>query len=122
MQNLKSNRVRLAMLSGAAIACLGAAPAFAQNADGENATEDAGTIFVTARKREERLQDVPISVSAVSSAEIDGRGWDSVTDVQQATPNISFTPGQGGNSGAIAPFIRGIPRRGEESPRSKALE
>ncbi|MCB2060063.1 MAG: TonB-dependent receptor [Novosphingobium sp.] len=67
-----------------------------------------GAIIVTARKREERLQDVPIAVSAISNAAIDSRGWDAVTDVAQSAPNVSFTPGQGGNSGGIAPFIRGV--------------
>lgn len=72
------------------------------------ASPDSHDIVVTARKREERLQDVPISITALGREAIESRGWDSVTDVQQAAPNISFTPGQGGNSGGIAPFIRGV--------------
>ncbi len=65
-------------------------------------------IVVTARRREEKLQDVPIAVTAVNQAALDSRGLDAVTDVQQIAPNLNFTPGQGGNSGGIAAFIRGV--------------
>ena len=65
-------------------------------------------IVVTARRREERLQDVPIAVSAVDASALDSRGLDNVTQISQIAPNIQFTPGQGGNSGGIAPFIRGV--------------
>lgn len=92
------------------------APAFAQDsaANGGTAAEanaaDAGddAIIVTARRRSELLQDVPIAVTAVNAEAMAARGWDAVSDLQQAAPNISFTPGQGGNSGGIAPFIRGV--------------
>ncbi|MDT0575469.1 TonB-dependent receptor [Croceicoccus sp. F390] len=67
-----------------------------------------GEIIVTARRREERLQDVPIAISAIGQEALESRGYDSVTDVQQTVPNLTFTPGQGGNSGGIAPFIRGV--------------
>lgn len=82
-------------------------PALAQGAPAEGVTE-TGEIVVTARRREERLQDVPIAVSAVDTAALDSRGLDNVTQVGQIAPNIQFTPGQGGNSGGIAPFIRGV--------------
>lgn len=95
---LGSTAIALLMSSGAALA---------QAAPSGASTDDAD-IVVTARKREERLQDVPIAVTALSADAINSRGWDSVSDLQQATPNISFTPGQGGNSGGIAPFIRGV--------------
>jgi len=65
-------------------------------------------IIVTARRREERLQDVPIAVTAVSAAALDSRGLDSVTQVSQIAPNLQFTPGQGGNSGGVSAFIRGV--------------
>ncbi|MBA4088962.1 MAG: TonB-dependent receptor [Sphingobium sp.] len=73
--------------------------------DGAQTSDD---IVVTARRREERLQDVPIAVSAVDAAALNSRGLDNVTQVSQIAPNIQFTPGQGGNSGGIAPFIRGV--------------
>ncbi|WP_380876878.1 TonB-dependent receptor [Sphingomonas sp. DBB INV C78] len=82
-------------------------PATAQAQDSAVA-EDSTDIVVTARKREEKLQDVPIAVTAVNQAGLDSRGFDAVTDVQEIAPNLNFTPGQGGNSGGIAAFIRGV--------------
>ncbi len=79
-------------------------PPIAAKADG-GASDD---IVVTARRREERLQDVPIAVTAVSAAALDSRGLDSVTQVSQIAPNLQFTPGQGGNSGGVSAFIRGV--------------
>ncbi len=95
------------------VAALGAicAPAMAaaqQPASAEPAWRSDDDIVVTARRREERLQDVPIAVSAVDASALDSRGLDNVTQVGQIAPNIQFTPGQGGNSGGIAPFIRGV--------------
>ena len=63
-------------------------------------------IVVTARKTTERLQDVPIAVTALSGKALEARGIASVTDLQQVAPNLQFTPGQGGNSGAIDEALR----------------
>lgn len=74
----------------------------------EATADDNGAIVVTARRVEEKLQDVPIAITAVNGAALDSRGLDAVTDVQQIAPNLNFTPGQGGNSGGVAAFIRGV--------------
>ena len=47
-------------------------------------------IVVTARKREESLQDVPLSISAFGEQFIDNTGVNSITDVALYTPNLSF--------------------------------
>ncbi|MDE2619452.1 MAG: TonB-dependent receptor [Sphingomonadales bacterium] len=74
----------------------------------EAASEAGADIVVTARRTSERLQDVPIAVTALSGQALEARGLAAVTDLQQVSPNLQFTPGTGGNSGAIAPFIRGV--------------
>ncbi|EZP74055.1 TonB-dependent receptor [Sphingomonas paucimobilis] len=97
----------LSIVSLVALAAPGAA--LGQVSDpGLSEGEMGSDIVVTARRREERLQDVPIAVTAVDSAALDSRGLDNVTQIGQIAPNIQFTPGQGGNSGGIAPFIRGV--------------
>lgn len=48
-------------------------------------------IIVTAQKREENLQDVPISISAFSAASLDARGIEDVTQLSQATPGLQIT-------------------------------
>ena len=48
-------------------------------------------ITVTARKVEENLQDVPISVSALSSADITARGLENLEDLALHVPNVNFS-------------------------------
>jgi iron complex outermembrane receptor protein len=62
-------------------------PAFAQAA----AADDSATldeIIVTARKREERLIDVPIPISAFTGADIDRRAVTNLSDMQASVPGL----------------------------------
>lgn len=47
-------------------------------------------IVVTARKTEERLQDVPLSVSAFSSETLEESGSRDIFDITRLTPGFSF--------------------------------
>ena len=70
-------------------------------------------ITVTARKREEGLQDTPIAVSVFSGESLEARGVQRVDEIAGLTPNMSFdninTNGGGGNSAAV--FLRGVGQR-----------
>lgn len=96
-------RIRHAILSSAAALVLAPVAAQAQAAD--SAEDDSSAIVVTARKREERLQDVPVAATAVSGAEIESRGLVSVKDVATLTPSLSINS-DGAGRAFIA--IRGI--------------
>lgn len=52
-------------------------------------TQNVAAIVVTARKRDERLIDVPMSVSAVSGDRIELLGLDSAAEVAKLTPAVS---------------------------------
>jgi iron complex outermembrane recepter protein len=67
-------------------------------------------IIVTAQRREEGLQDVPLAVSAVSGAELQDRGLNDMRDVLALTPGAAFT-----STNAAEPVlsIRGIASGGE---------
>jgi len=67
-------------------------------------------ITVTARKREESLQDTPIAISAYSGDSLEYRGVTNVGDIAPFTPNLSFqnNPSFGGASNSAAIYIRGI--------------
>ena len=67
-----------------------------------------GEIIVTARRREERLQDVPIAVTALGGKALETRGFQQITSIEQAAPNLQSTPGTGGKSGSFSMFIRGV--------------
>ena len=68
-------------------------------------------IVVTATRREENLQQVPISIVAVTGDSLEMRGLDSLERVSQAIPNLVITGGGGGTSGTNF-TVRGIPNVG----------
>lgn len=77
------------------------------------AEAQAGTleeIVVTARKREESLQDTPISIAAFTTADLEARGMVDFSEIGEFTPNVTFdftSAIAGGNSAAII-MIRGV--------------
>ncbi|MDF1679066.1 TonB-dependent receptor [Ponticaulis sp.] len=68
------------------------------------------TVQVTARRREESLQDVPISVSVATAEDLERQGISATTDLTNIVPNLQFaTYGTlTGNNSAAQVFIRGI--------------
>jgi len=65
------------------------------------------TVVVTAQRREENLQIVPISATAIESEEIINKGANHVKDLRYSVPNLSFGTGVGYSYGMIT-SIRGI--------------
>lgn len=47
-------------------------------------------VTVTAQRRTERLQDVPVAVTAYTAAEIEARGISSTRDILPMTPNVTY--------------------------------
>ena len=64
-----------------------AAPASAQETEDNSGI---GDIVVTAQKREENIQDVPIAISAVGSQYLESRGIQSIEDLSTIAPNVKF--------------------------------
>ncbi|MFC0204524.1 TonB-dependent receptor [Novosphingobium soli] len=94
-----------------------AAPALAQDAaPAAEAPADSsgGDIIVTARRREERLVDVPIAVTSFSGDQLEKSGAIDVTEISQTTPNVTLEPSRGTNS-TLSAFIRGV---GQQDPVS----
>jgi iron complex outermembrane recepter protein len=94
------------MLAGSAVVALsvGATPAFAQSAGGADATPSSD-IIVTARRTDEKLQDVPVAVTAFGSEALAERKIASQTDLQVATPGLTVR--QTGSSDQLNYAIRG---------------
>jgi len=63
-------------------------------------------IVVTANKREESIQEVPMSVTAFTSEFFKDAGVTNLTGLEQYTPSLKITPGTDSNSTSIR--IRGI--------------
>jgi iron complex outermembrane recepter protein len=71
---------------------------------GGPAADSLSEIVVTAQRRSENIQQVPISVTAISPNQIRDQGIISMQDVQLVTPGLTFTA----NQNFAAPYIRGI--------------
>ncbi len=82
------------------------AGAQAQAAGAEVASGELEVVVVTARKREESLQDVPIAVSAVSGEQMLEAHITRATEIQNYIPNLTIN----GAFGVVNPqiFIRGV--------------
>ena len=67
--------------------------------------EDSTEIIVTAQKREENLQDVPVSIQAIGSRRLDQLNISSFEDYTKQLPSVSFQQSQ---SGGTVVYMRGI--------------
>ena len=97
----RSSREIARLLSATAIisaVVMTSAPAFAQNQE----------IVVTARKVEENVQDVPISITAFSGETFEKAGLTEFSDVASITPNFNIQP-----NGATGPSYLNITLRGQ---------
>lgn len=67
-------------------------------------------IVVTARRRSESIENVPISIAAFSGAALAERGVNSTQGLTGLTPNLQFSPvaPSSGNNSAGVIFIRGV--------------
>lgn len=67
-------------------------------------------IVVTARKREENLQDTPISITAFTSQSLEALQVDNISQISSATPGLTFdsTTPISGSRVSSSIFIRGI--------------
>ncbi len=93
-----------------------AAPAAAQDVAEESAEAavavNDGEIVVTARRREERLLDVPLSITAFTGEALLQQGIQDLTQIGQQVPNITLEVSRGTNT-TLTAFIRGV---GQQDP------
>jgi outer membrane receptor protein involved in Fe transport len=125
----RSNR----LLLGSTI-LLGSGAAFAQTvpapttppaeAQGKARQDGGDTIVVTAQRREENLQDVPIAITAITTKTLDDLQVDKFEDYARLVPSLSFKSGGGGGSpsgpGTSNVYFRGV-ASGENGNHSSSL-
>ena len=88
---MKKIALRVALLGVALTGSLAGAPTQAQVAEKPTAVGGLEEIVVTATRREERLQDVPISVAAFSQEKLDAQGLHNIDDLTRLTPGVAFS-------------------------------
>ena len=104
---MKTNIIRTILFCGTAMSV--AVPAMAQDRNPADAqaiqtaptadVAEVGDIIVTARRRDEKLQDVPVSVTAFSSEALQRSTVQELRSINVLTPGLTFT-NEGGASGA----------------------
>ncbi|WP_293900283.1 TonB-dependent receptor [Phenylobacterium sp.] len=95
------------LIAGAGIAALlGAPQALAQAAAAASGDSSVAEIVVTAQKREERLQQVPVAVSVISGDAIANRGSVSLESAQYLVPTLNFR--KSGTNINQSLFLRGV--------------
>lgn len=96
-----------------------ASPAFAQTADPANAPSqaaaqpddsDGNEIIVTATKREENLQDVPVSIQAIGTRRLDQLNISNFEDYTKLLPSVSYQTLQ---PGSTVVYMRGVATGGD---------
>ncbi|MDP4872215.1 MAG: TonB-dependent receptor [Sphingorhabdus sp.] len=109
---IQKNRIRSALavlLTSTAFAV----PAWAQEAAGS----DSDVIVVTAQKREQNLQDVPIAINAIGNEKLDQLQVSELQDVVKFLPSVTI---QQGGPGFAQVYFRGV-ASGENANHSASL-
>jgi len=89
---------------------LPAVPAVAQ--ESEQSARAIEEVVVTARRRTETIQDVPVAITAFSGDELAAVGAQDITYLNQSTPNVTIERTRSTNH-TLSAFIRGV---GQQDP------
>ncbi len=94
---IRTESNKTSALLSASVAALLATPAVAQTENGAEASRPLDEIIVTASKRAESIQDVPVSILALDSTSLEQHQVASLDDYTKLLPGVSidsFGPGQ----------------------------
>ncbi len=108
MASLKS-RIAISLLASAALS----GPAFAQDADSPStrvSSDAMSDIIVTAQKRDENIQTVPISIQALSTRKLDQLNISNFNEYTQLLPSVAFQTSQ---PGVTTVYMRGVASGGD---------
>jgi iron complex outermembrane receptor protein len=97
--------LKLMLIMGTALAAAAPVSAYAQAAPAA-AADDTGSIIVTARRVEERLQDVPISITVYNQQQLANKNVTSAVDLATYTPSLAANNNFGSDNTTFA--IRGF--------------
>jgi iron complex outermembrane recepter protein len=100
---------RIALPLAVAVAC-GFAATTVMAQEGKPSPEATGLeeIIVTAQFREEKLQETPIAITAITSVEIQARSFTDSYEIGYTVPNASFRPAQAAYGNTMTAYIRGV--------------
>lgn len=107
------------VVAGVVVSLFTSAAVFAQE---QSDTPTLEAVIVTAQRRAENLQDVPISVTTLSASQLEAGGVNAVEDLAVASPGLVMTRQLRGST----PFLRGVGATsvtpGNESPVAQYVD
>ena len=117
MKSEAKSMLRMALLAGSALTVFGSTSAMAQESQAA-ASENTGLteIVVTAQRREERSQDVPIVITAISPEGLRERGVTNLQGLQNQVPSLIVAPNGQASRDVMSPSIRGQGNTFQGSP------
>lgn len=107
MKNLETGRRAVAQWVSLSVLATSFGLSVPLTASAQGALEE---VIVTARKREESLQEIPVAVSALSGNALEEAGLRDLADLGKVIPNVDVGKGNG-TSGAANVYIRGVGAR-----------
>ncbi len=113
MQHTFGEIIKPTRLAQAVVAALALTSLYGQAAQGTAHSSDAQTatlqaVTVTATRREESLQKVPVAVSVVDGEQLERDNRNSVSSIVQQIPSVNFRTGASNKDTSL--FIRGVGR------------
>jgi len=105
MNGIKIGTAACKLIGVSALALAAASPSIAQEQDDNTAR--LGTITVTAERRAESIQSVPIAVTALDAAALEARQIENVQSLKSIVPNIVIEDAPGSGS-SVKLFLRGV--------------
>lgn len=105
--NIKVISRRSALVTSLSIIAL-STPAFAQQSAPEEPAPVIAEIVVTAQFREQKLQDTPISITAIDSAALEARSQNNLAEIANQAPSVVLRPTTAAFGPSITATIRGL--------------
>jgi iron complex outermembrane receptor protein len=107
--SLHTRALRALLATGVSLGALAAGPALAQQAPAPAPQDEQAStvddIIVTARRRSERLQDVPVAVTALTAEALENLQASTLGDLEGAVPNLTLHEGDANNA---VVYLRGV--------------
>jgi iron complex outermembrane recepter protein len=103
---MKTRYTHLALVAGG-LALVGVpdSSSWAQTGAEDRVIEE---VVVTARYREERLQEIPLAITALNAEDIEIRAFRNSYEIGYTVPNASFRPAQAAFGNTMTAYIRGV--------------
>src|SRR5690606_40049519 len=121
--HIVSRSVGRALLSASSLAATSVltSMASAQEAAGSGDTVLA-EVVVTAQMREQNVQDIPLSITAVTGDMLEARSQTNLKEISAQAPNVLLQQNPAGSGNSMRAFIRGVGQSDRSEEHTSELQ